>query len=318
MVEIKQKKWKDLDVRALAEITTEVRRKEGLGDYTVDQVEEYLRNMNERFPIEIALLAIDGEQILGWLGIERATEQIGEIRRWHPFVIQKTNQDDVARKLISEINIYGEKSGMTRMEIRFGGIDENSLATYEKRCSWFDLEGWIESDDTNFMAVNPVNVKLEEPTNEDGFKFRPLLEVDNETLFDCYNETFTTGLATWIHDMSEEEIRQDFEKSFDRSQNINEQASFVVEKDGEIVGFVLVKTRSDEEEHVESIGVHPSVRGKELGKLILWRVTQILVSQNANNLTLGFDPVNSPAVKLYDKFGFELVSRTASYSRKTS
>lgn len=316
MADIILRKWEDLDIRLLAEMTCEIRRYEGLGDYSVDQVEEYLRNLHERFPIEIALLAIDEDKILGWIGIERVTEQIGEIGRWQPFVTQETDRNNVAKQLISKINSYAQENGMSRMEIGFGEIDENNLGTYEQRQSWYDSEGWNKLEDSYFMVVNKMDCVVQEPRLPEGFNLRHLIDVNNDTLYSCYQESFTTGQATWIYDMTEEQRRQEFEKNFNRSQQINESASFVVEKDGEIVGFALVIIRSDEEEHLESIGVHPSVRGKGLGKLMLWRVMQVLRSQDANGLSLGVDPVNIPAVKLYEKFGFELVSRTARYSWK--
>ena len=109
MVKIVLRKWEDLDIRQLAEMTRETRRYEGLGDYTVDQVEEYLKNMNERFPIESAIVASEDDRILGWMGIERVTEQIGEIGRWQPFVGQQPERNEVAQQLISAVNSYAQR-----------------------------------------------------------------------------------------------------------------------------------------------------------------------------------------------------------------
>ncbi|MFW9794691.1 MAG: hypothetical protein ACFFEE_10340, partial [Candidatus Thorarchaeota archaeon] len=201
MVEIVQKQWNDLDYRILAEITSETQRQENLGDYTIDQVEEYLINMNERFPIEIVLLAIERERIRGWLGFERVTENIGELNRWHPFVVQDAKRDDIARRLISEINNYARENGISRMEIGFGRIDENNLVTYEKRCSWYESEGWSKLDDSNFMAIDPTKVMMKEPSKVDRVEFQPLLDFDNGTLYTCYHDAFTTGQASWIYDM---------------------------------------------------------------------------------------------------------------------
>jgi ribosomal protein S18 acetylase RimI-like enzyme len=317
MIEIKQKKWEDLDVRALAEITAEVRRDEGLGNYSVEQVEEYLRTMNERFPIEIALLAMEEDQILGWLGVERVTEQIGEIGRWQPFV-QGLERNKVAQQLISRINTYARENEIKRMEIGFGEISEANLDTFKMKQMWYESEDWNKLEDDFFMVVNPMEIAVQEPKLPEGFNLRPLLEVDNDTLYPCYFEAFTTGQAKWIYDMTEEQIRQEFDKNFDRANPINDQASVVVEHDEDVVGFVLVLSRSEDEEHVESIGVHPSVRGKGLAKTMLWKVFQVLQNSESENLTLGVDSVNIPAVKLYKQLGFETLSRTIRYAWKSS
>ena len=310
------RKWEDLDIRQLAKITTEIRQQEGIGDQTVDQVEEYLRNAYKRYPVEIVVLLIKDEQILGWLGLERVTENIGEINRWHPFVIQETDRDIVAQQLVSKINIYAQENGINRMEVSFGGLSETNLGTYKQRQSWYESEGWKKLEDNTFMDVNPKDIVIDEPGIPEGFKLRPLLDVDNDVLFRCYHESFTTGQATWIYDMTEKQRRQEFEKLFDRSQQINKPASLIVEKEREIVGFALVISRSNEEEHLESIGVLSSVRGRGLGKLMISRIIEVLYNQNINRLTLGVDPINIPAVKLYEKLGFKLVSRTATYSWK--
>ena len=316
MIEIKQTKWENLTIRNLAEITAEARRYEGIGDHSIDQIETFLKNMNERFPAEIVLLAVEGEKILGWLGIERSTEVIGILGRWQPYVAPEAVQEHVARRLISEINAYAQGNGMTRMEIGFGEINEKNQDAFEKRCSWYEAEGWSKLDDCYFMAVNPVENVKQETSLPEGFILRPLVDVNNDTIFRCYLESFTTGQASWIYDMTEEQIRQEFDRYFDRAQDINEAASFIVESNGVVLGFALVISRSDEEEHLESIGVHSSARGIGLGKHMLWRVMMVLRDQNVSNLTLGVDPVNIPAVKLYEKYGFDVVSRTVNYSWK--
>ncbi len=318
MVEILYRKWKELDIKALAEISAKVREAEGLGVYTPKQVEEYLRTMNERYPMEIVALAMDNGQIVGWMGIERVTDNIGEVGRWQPFVKSDTDKRKIARLLIANIIDYATSNDMNRVEIGFGEISENNRDTFNTRCSWYESEGWKKLEDSNFMVGNPIETAISGIQLPDDFELQPLLDSDNDAIFECYHEAFTTGNARWIYDMSREQRRQEFEKNFDRSRPINKDASFVILSDGAIVGFTLVISRSDEEEHLESIGVHPKFRGKGLGKILLGKSTEVLRGQEVQNFTLGVDPVNIPAVRLYERFGFETVSRTARYSWKTS
>lgn len=317
MAKIVFRKWEELDIKTLAEMLAEVRRLEALGDYTHEQVEEYLKTMNQRFPIEVAALAIEEDQIVGWMGIERVTDNIGEVGRWQPFVISRTDKQKVARLLISNIIDYAKSNDIARIEVAFGEISEDNFDTFKTRSSWYEAEGWNKLEDTNFMVSSPINDEPKEIKHPDGFELRPLLEFDNDTIFECYHEAFTTGDARWIYDMTKEQRRQEFEKNFDRSHKINEDASFAFLSDGAIVGFILIVSRSDEEEHLESIGIHPKSRGKGLGKTLLCKSIKVLRSQESQYFTLGVDPVNTPAVRLYEQFGFETVSRTARFSWKT-
>ena len=318
MAEIMFRKWEELDIKALAEISAKVRESEGLGVYTPKQVEEYLRTMNERDPMEVVALAMENGQIVGWMGIERVTDNIGEVGRWQPFVKSDMDKRKIAQLLIANIIDYATSNDMTRVEIGFGEISENNLDTFNTRCSWYESEDWKKLEDSNFMVGNPIETAIPEIQLPDDFELQPLLDFDNDAIFECYHEAFTTGDARWIYDMSREQRRQEFEKNFDRSRPINKDASFVILSDGAIVGFTLVISRSDEEEHLESIGVHPKFRGKGLGKILLGKSTEVLRGQEAQNFTLGVDSVNIPAVRLYERFGFETISRTARYSWKTS
>ena len=115
MVRIEIRDWEALDIQQLAKMTSDLRRLEGLGEFTPEQVERYLRNMNERYPMEIAVLALEEERVVGWIALERTTENIGEIGRWYPFVIHDVDRTAVARHLISEVVSYAHTHGITRI-----------------------------------------------------------------------------------------------------------------------------------------------------------------------------------------------------------
>jgi ribosomal protein S18 acetylase RimI-like enzyme len=209
---------------------------------------------------------------------------------------------------------YAKSHDMTRIEVAFGDISEDNLDSFKTRCSWYEAEGWKKLEDTNFMASDPSVDGPRGVKPPDGFELRPLLEFDNDTIFECYHESFTTGEARWIYDMTEEQRRQEFDKNFDRSHQINGNASFAILSEGDIAGFILIVSRSDEEEHLESIGIHPKFRGMGLGKALLDKSIEVLRCQEAQNFTLGVDPVNTPAVRLYEQFRFETVSRTTRFA----
>ena len=44
---IEFQKWEDIDIKTLAHLSADIRRIEGLGDYTNEQVEEYLKTMSD-------------------------------------------------------------------------------------------------------------------------------------------------------------------------------------------------------------------------------------------------------------------------------
>jgi ribosomal protein S18 acetylase RimI-like enzyme len=318
-MKIKLQKWEALDVRVLAEMTTDVRKQEGLGDYTVDQLEEYLNLMNDRFPAEVVAVALQDGAVRGWMGLERTTKEIGEVGRWHPFVGQVPQREDVAKQLISEVNRYALENGIRRIEVGFGEISDSNREAFSQRQSWYEVAGWNKLEEDLFMGVNPKDKHvMQEPKRVSEYDVLPLVDVSEGKLYDCYHQAFMTGEAVWIYEMTEEQRRQEFDKNFNKSNPINREASFALVKDDEVAGFILVLSRSEEEEYIESLGVHPSHRRKGLAKFLLSRVIEVLREKRANNLTLGVDSVNKPAINLYEQVGFQTISRTVRYSWKDS
>ena len=117
MVEISQRKWDDLDITALANLTRSVYTFEGRGEYSLEQIERHLRTLNERFPFEVVYVATRDGTLIGWTGVERQTENIGEMGRWHPYVANIYERDEIAESLISEVIKYAKENEMNRLEI---------------------------------------------------------------------------------------------------------------------------------------------------------------------------------------------------------
>lgn len=312
MVDFVRRHWDELDITSLANQTAAVYQLEGHGDYTLEQVERHLRNMNERFPLEAIFLAIKEGRMVGWIGVERKTESIGELGRWYPYVSDIPNRKDIAKSLISAAMEYASPNGMTRLEISFGDISNENIEAYKERCDWFGKLGWTLVEDTNFMTMDALE-EIPEVEIPDGFQLRPLLEIDDNRLYECHYAAFMNSEAREFYGLSEEERREHFNKLYDRFQSINPRASLVLMDEDKVACILLVVTREDEQ-HIVIVAVHPSYRRKGLAKTILTAAIREVRKQSVTVLSLGVDDVNESAVQLYTKYGFRVVSRLSFYS----
>jgi len=311
MVDIVQRQWEELDLIALANLTKSVFKLEGRGDYTLEQIEHHLRIMNERFPLETIFLAVKEGTSVGWIGVERKTESIGELGRWYPVVLDIPDRNEIAKLLISEVMGYASENGMKRLEISFEISDEN-MEAYSDRCSWFGSFDWGLVEDSYYMDKD-ASEKIPEVSIPEGFQIHSLLEIEEDTLYKCHYAAFTNSQAREFYDLTEDEKRQQFDKLYDRQQPINDEASVVLKHEEEIVSILLVVSR-DDEEHIAIVAVHPDFRGQGLAKAILTAGIQEMRTQGVETISIGVDAVNTPAVQLYMKFGFEINSRLSFYS----
>lgn len=84
------------------------------------------------------------------------------------------------------------------------------------------------------------------------------------------------------------------------------------EKDGRLVGYALGNHIVDEGE-LFRIGVLPEFRGQKIADILM---TNFLSEQRKNGAEKVFLEVrskNTPAVSLYEKFGFEVISKRKNY-----
>ncbi|MFW9959268.1 MAG: GNAT family N-acetyltransferase [Candidatus Odinarchaeota archaeon] len=92
---------------------------------------------------------------------------------------------------------------------------------------------------------------------------------------------------------------------FGKSRPYIDEASLILERDGEIVGFVITRIGDDSEPDIGPVGLVPELRGKGLESFLLTNVLKILRDSGSNSVSLDTTVVNTPAQKLYRKFGFK-------------
>lgn len=91
-----------------------------------------------------------------------------------------------------------------------------------------------------------------------------------------------------------------------KSELENANSKYLVAKIGtEIVGFAGIIPILDEAD-ISNIVVRKSFRGKKIGSLLLQSLLDLAVSLDLKVLNLEVRESNCSAIKLYDKFGFEV------------
>ncbi len=95
----------------------------------------------------------------------------------------------------------------------------------------------------------------------------------------------------------------------------------IIEIDGEVVGFGFANIKSHDEKyrlkhkdylvgHLQKLYVDDSLRGKGLGKLLIQKMEDYLISKGVNFITLHVYDWNKGALELYTKLGYKDFSST--------
>lgn len=135
-----------------------------------------------------------------------------------------------------------------------------------------------------------------------------MIKIDKMTLLD-YEK---------IKDNLVEEFDEFWTPNILKSELENELSRYIVAKiDNEIVGFAGVIILPDDSE-ITNIVTKKTMRKKGIGKNLLEKLIEISKEENKTEISLEVNEINEPAIRLYEKFGFEIVGRRKKYYNRVN
>ena len=99
-----------------------------------------------------------------------------------------------------------------------------------------------------------------------------------------------------------------------KSELLNPNSKYIIAKsDNLIVGFAGIWKAVDDI-HITNIVVHKKFRNQSIGSIMLSKLIEMAkLEQNINSITLEVNSNNISAIKLYEKFGFQVVGLRKKY-----
>ena len=99
---------------------------------------------------------------------------------------------------------------------------------------------------------------------------------------------------------------------FNELENRNFNLSIVAVVDSKIVGYIISYLIHDEV-HICNVAVDPDFRRRQIGEIMVWGTLKICEEYNIEFAHLEVRKSNDAAIKLYKKFGFEIVGLRKNY-----
>lgn len=320
MLEITVRDWKDINLDEVSSLTFNALQDSPFfsPERTLDDVEEWLNWNYERFAPAAVFQAYIGAGLVGWLTVTVDVKPgISEMWRWVPYISPEASkqEDGIATGLIRRCIEYVRERGQTRLEACFDRISGATMPHYERYRAWFEAEGVCKVDDNAYMrrSLIPGEFAEHDVVLPPGYGYMPLVDADEDALYDCYSRAFLESGVRSYHAMTEKERRAEFEHYF-REGTVNEKASLVVVRSDEIVGFSLVHSRPMEA-HLADIGIVPEHRGRGLGRRMLM-YSLMKAARDYDTVTLAVDVDNTSAYDLYSDFGFDVEYRIITHAWK--
>jgi ribosomal-protein-alanine N-acetyltransferase len=194
--------------------------------------------------------------------------------------------------------------GQSRLEIELVFPSDDHRAHSEKYVEWYRKCGFQFAAEEVHMKSDLSTIELPELDLHQGYIVRKFSEVSYDMLEGPGFQTLKNSKEGLFLSMSHAEQKITLEYFFDKSKPYIDDASLILEREGEIIGFVITRLKDDEPE-IGPVGLIPEARRKGLANYLLVRVLESLKDIGSTSAYLDTTITNLPAQKLYRKYGFE-------------
>lgn len=307
MVRVESKKLTPEDCMLLARITKSARKDTPLeSEKSVEVLAKNIEklSMNDEFQI---LTAYDEKRnIVGWTYFYLAFPLMAFISGFYPTVIESRDADEIASSLIEASKSHIVNLGQhSRLEIEMVYPTAVHRSHYEKLVKLYqDCDFQFAAEEIH-MKSNLSGFKLPEIDALAGYVVRNFSEVTYDVLEGPGFDTLKNSREGLFLSMSHAEQEVTLKYFFDKSKPYIDDASLILEEEGEVIGFVITRLNDDNEPEIGPVGLVPEARGKGLASYLLVRVLRSLKENGFSCVYLDTTTTNYPAQRLYRKFGFE-------------
>jgi len=282
-------------------------------DLTREKILEYLGKQRSCSPPPGIILTRTGVGLVGWLMFSLDPD-MPAFYSYHPIISLDEAFSDIAKSMIKQSLNFAEKKGASKI-IAYLDVKEHLVQLNEIYKSWYTSQGMEIRALSHYMKLSLGDVQLVNADLDEDTVFVKVAEVDLDTLYQCYSETFRNSLDGWNLDLTEKERRKQFDKMIS-SADINEETTRVIMTGNRIAGLAIIHSWASGSAYLMDAGVHPDFRRKKLGKMLLTSSIKKLAQQGIKTVNLHADDRNRPALKLYRDLGFQTVGKTLRYMKR--
>jgi len=147
------------------------------------------------------------------------------------------------------------------------------------------------------MADQETKITINQGTQTYTYEFRPMLLADIEKVHELENEVF---VSPWSRHSFEVEVQLPFSHSY------------ILKDGGHLVAYIVAWLVEDEL-HVTNVAVAPGYRRKGIASWLLKYVIDLAVKSGCKQVNLEVRKSNEEAIRLYQRFGFDVVGVRKNY-----
>ena len=305
MIHVAQRKLSSKDCQVLAKITVSASKGTPLeSNKSVEEIAANIEKLSASNETQILVAQNEKGIILGWIHYYIDIPQMAFINGFFPIVEPTERSEEIAIAIIEAAKRDIIERGFTRLEIEMKLETDAHRPISRKFANWYEKCSFQFAAEEVHMSADLTSLSVSSPNPPKDCNLRKLTEVSYEQLEKAGYQTFDNSEDDLFLSMNHTERAVNLKYFFDTSKPFVDDASYILERDGKIIGFVITRMRDDDAE-IGPVGLIPEARGQGLANYLLGYALNNLKNNGLTNATLDMSVVNRPARKLYKKYGFE-------------
>jgi ribosomal-protein-alanine N-acetyltransferase len=305
MIQVESKKLNSDDCEVLARLTVSARKGTPLeSDRDVEEFARNIKSVSTNDDYEILTASDEEGNVVGWIYYYVAIPSMTFINGFLPVVGEIHESEKIAWFLIEESKRSVVERGHSRLEVELKLETDAQREYSEKFVEWYCECGFQLAAEEVHMNSDLSTIELPDLDLPQGCMLRSFSEVSYDMIEGPGFQTLKNSKEGLFLSMSLPEQKVTLEYFFDKSRPYVEDASLILERESEIIGFVITRL-SDDEPEIGPVGLVPEARGQGLASYLHGRVLKSLKDIGSTRVYLDTTITNLPAQKLYRRYGFE-------------
>jgi ribosomal protein S18 acetylase RimI-like enzyme len=272
---------------------------------SVDEIAKGIETISNTDGYQILTASDDNGNLVGWMCYYVAFPLMTFISGFHPVVAERPDSENIALKLIEASKSELVRQNRSRLEIELVFPSEAHRAYSTELVDWYKMSGFKFAAEEIHMRSDLNSVELPVLFLPKAYNLRRFSEVPFDRIEGSAFRTLKDSKEGLFLSLSQPEQEVTIRYWFDKSRPYIEDSSLLLEKEEEIVGFVITRIDDDGKPDLGPVGLVPEARRKGLGSFLLVEVLKSLKDSSSSLVYLDTTITNNPAQRLYRKYGFE-------------
>ncbi|MFW9806987.1 MAG: hypothetical protein ACFFFK_09695, partial [Candidatus Thorarchaeota archaeon] len=226
-------------------------------DKTIDEVAKNIEDISSNDAFRILTAFDDNEEPVGWIYYYIAFPPMTFINGFYPVVAETADSEMIAMELIETAKRDIIKQNHSRLEIELLFPTEEHRAYSSRLIDWYRKCGFQFAAEEIHMKSDLKSAQLPVRDLPEGYTLRKFSEVPFEIIEGPAFRTLLDSKEDLFLSQSKPEQDVTIRYFFDKSRPYIDDASLLLEKEGDIIGFVITHVGDDDEPDIGPVGLVP-------------------------------------------------------------